>query len=159
MIRIVHTHSEARLKRRGFRLAIICALAALVSGAVALPASAAMAASPVVNLVADGGHGDIGGHGDGAGFNTDTSSIQDMNGGDEIGSSAAAPDFSDSFNTDASVIDSFNTDTPFDGGGSVAAGDENESSAAAPDFSDSLDTGISDSFNTVEGIVEVIAED
>ncbi|RZB17523.1 hypothetical protein StrepF001_22915 [Streptomyces sp. F001] len=56
----VHTHNDAQLKRRGFRLAMVFASTALISGSVILPATAATTAvsqSTVASVVTDGGKG------------------------------------------------------------------------------------------------------
>lgn len=59
MTRIFHTHSDVRSKRRGFRLATLAASAAVITGGIVLPASAAMAApmpaAHVVSFVHGGG--------------------------------------------------------------------------------------------------------
>ena len=71
MSRNVHSRSDARPRRRGLRFAAFAASAAVVSGGVMLPASAAMAApmpaSHVVSFVHGGGAGGEGGDG-GGGF-------------------------------------------------------------------------------------------
>ncbi|MFD7283242.1 hypothetical protein ACFV80_41200 [Streptomyces sp. NPDC059862] len=65
----VHTHNDAQLKRRGFRLAMVFASTALISGSVILPATAATTAvsqPTVASVVTDGGKGgeeQWGGHG------------------------------------------------------------------------------------------------
>ncbi|MFD7403374.1 hypothetical protein ACFV7R_12010 [Streptomyces sp. NPDC059866] len=60
MIHGVHTHNDAQLKRRGFRLAMVFASTALISGSVILPATAATTAvsqPTVASVVTDSGKG------------------------------------------------------------------------------------------------------